>query len=263
MWGIIPAAGLGSRIQPLAFSKELLPVGSRVLGDHEQPCAVSEYLLSRMLIAGAKRLCFVVAPGKSDIVNYFGNAYGAVDICYVVQPSPLGLCDAICRAVPFVHSDEQVLVGLPDTVWFPENALCKLGDVSLGLLLFPVTRPEAFDVVLTDDAGRVQRVYVKPSQPPSQWIWGAIKMRGSTLHALSALWRRRECADVYLGTLINAYIETGGDVVAVRGGEAYVDIGTLRGYREATALLEDRAAKERARGESDAGRKVISGPSSG
>ena len=25
MWGIIPAAGRGSRIQPLAFSKELLP----------------------------------------------------------------------------------------------------------------------------------------------------------------------------------------------------------------------------------------------
>ena len=26
-WGIVPAAGLGTRIQPLAFSKELLPVG--------------------------------------------------------------------------------------------------------------------------------------------------------------------------------------------------------------------------------------------
>ena len=30
MWGIIPAAGNGTRIQPLAFSKELLPVGSRL-----------------------------------------------------------------------------------------------------------------------------------------------------------------------------------------------------------------------------------------
>ena len=33
VWGIVPAAGIGSRIQPLAFSKELLPVGSRVDGD--------------------------------------------------------------------------------------------------------------------------------------------------------------------------------------------------------------------------------------
>ena len=32
MWGIIPAAGNGTRIQPLAFSKELLPVGSRQRG---------------------------------------------------------------------------------------------------------------------------------------------------------------------------------------------------------------------------------------
>jgi glucose-1-phosphate thymidylyltransferase len=37
MWGIIPAAGKGSRIQPLAFSKELLPVGARSEGDGATP----------------------------------------------------------------------------------------------------------------------------------------------------------------------------------------------------------------------------------
>ena len=37
MWGIIPAAGKGSRIQPLAFSKELLPVGSRYDGADGAP----------------------------------------------------------------------------------------------------------------------------------------------------------------------------------------------------------------------------------
>ena len=52
MWGIIPAAGLGSRIQPLAFSKELLPVGSRLDGEAERPRAVSEYLVERMRLAG-------------------------------------------------------------------------------------------------------------------------------------------------------------------------------------------------------------------
>jgi len=43
--GIIPAAGTGSRIQPLAFSKELLPVGSRTENGSERPRAVSEYPL--------------------------------------------------------------------------------------------------------------------------------------------------------------------------------------------------------------------------
>jgi len=56
MWGIVPAAGNGTRIQPLAFSKELLPVGSRFDGDTERPRAVSEYLLDRMLRAGADRI---------------------------------------------------------------------------------------------------------------------------------------------------------------------------------------------------------------
>jgi len=69
MWGVVPAAGGGSRIQPLAFSKELLPVGSRFDGDTERPRAVSEYLVERMIIAGATRICFVISPGKSDILE--------------------------------------------------------------------------------------------------------------------------------------------------------------------------------------------------
>src|SRR5689334_17105842 len=69
MWGIIPAAGKGSRIQPLAFSKELLPVGSRLdAGEIERPRAVSEYLVERMLRAGVDKLCFVIGQSKSDIL---------------------------------------------------------------------------------------------------------------------------------------------------------------------------------------------------
>jgi len=45
MIGIIPAAGAGERIQPLGCSKELLPVGSRLVEGVERPKAVSEYLV--------------------------------------------------------------------------------------------------------------------------------------------------------------------------------------------------------------------------
>jgi len=41
MWGLIPAAGRGSRIQPLAFSKELLPVGSRTEDGVERPVEIA------------------------------------------------------------------------------------------------------------------------------------------------------------------------------------------------------------------------------
>lgn len=121
MWGIVPAAGRGSRIQPLAFSKELLPVGSRSEGGGERPCAVSEYLLERLVLGGVDRICFVIAPGKSDIMEYFGASYRSRPIAYVLQPRPSGLCDAVFRAQAVVGRDEAVAVGLPDTIWFPET----------------------------------------------------------------------------------------------------------------------------------------------
>lgn len=236
MWGIIPAAGIGSRIQPLAFSKELLPVGGRHDGATERPRAVSEYLVDRMIRAGARKLCFVISPGKSDIIAYYGGSVGPAQVCYAVQPEPLGLCDAIFRALPFIPPDEEVVVGLPDTIWFPEDGLCQLG-AGLSFLLFPVERPEFFDAVVTDDAGNVREIQVKQQGAASHWIWGAFKLTGAILRELHALWLTREPRDPYLGTLVNEWLARGGRATAVRAGEAYVDTGTLHGYREAMLLL--------------------------
>ena len=240
MWGIVPAAGAGSRIQPLAFSKELLPVGGRFEGGAERPRAVSEYLVERMVLGGATRICFVIAPGKSDILEYYGNRSLGADICYTVQQRPAGLCDALFRAAPFIPPDQFVIVGLPDTIWFPEDALKALGDAPLSFLLFPVERPERFDAVLTDAAGRVLEVRVKQADPGTHWIWGAFKLSGRTFHALHQLWQERARVDEYFGTLVNEYLARGGGAVGVPAGEAYVDVGTLTGYREAIRVLSGR-----------------------
>lgn len=238
MWGIVPAAGGGTRIQPLAFSKELLPVGSRRDGAAERPRAVSEYLADRLLCAGVDKICFVIAPGKSDILEYFGAAYGPATIAYVVQPQPMGLCDAIFRAAPLIAPEESVAVGLPDTVWFPENALAALPEDRLAFLLFPVDRPDLFDAVVHDEAsGRVREIQVKQSNAASNWVWGAFRMPGAVLHALQALWLRRNPRDEYVGTLVNAWLAEGGEAVAVRAGRSYVDVGTVQGYRRAVQLL--------------------------
>ena len=237
MWGIIPAAGVGSRIQPLAFSKELLPVGSVFDGGTERPRAVSEYLVERMIRAGADKLCFVIGPGKTDILEYYGSRLWGADIVYVVQPRAGGLCDALFRAIPLVHQEEQVLIGLPDTVWSPEDGFARLSEDLLSFLLFPVERPELFDAVMTDEQGMVQQIEVKQTGARSRWIWGGVRMPGKVFHELHALWCREERRDEYLGTLVNAWLALGGRARGVRAGEAYVDVGTLHGYREAIRLL--------------------------
>ncbi|WP_262027279.1 nucleotidyltransferase family protein [Microvirga sp. Mcv34] len=244
MWGIIPAAGIGSRIQPLAFSKELLPVGSRLDNGIERPCAVSEYLVERMIYGGAEKICFVISPGKSDIMEYYGASYGGASIAYVVQPEARGLCDAIFQAAPLIPADESAIVGLPDTVWFPEKALAELPEDCLSFLLFPVENPEVFDAVILDESMQVLEIQVKQADAASQWIWGAFKMPGHVLETLRKLWMSRNRDDEFFGTLVNAYLAEGGKAVGVRAGQSYVDVGTLHGYRAAIGLLSDAAKHE-------------------
>ena len=240
MWGLIPAAGRGTRIQPLGFSKELLPIARRFDNGAEHPRAVSEFLVERLIAGGATKLCFVISSGKSDILEYFGGSVRGVPVCYVVQPEPAGLCDAIFRALPLMVPEDPVAIGLPDTIWFPENGLTALPDDELSFLLFSVEHPEFFDVVITESNGSVRRIDVKPSNPQSSWIWGAFKMPGRTMTELFVLWSTRERKDEYFGTLVNAYLAAGGRARAYPAGTHYVDVGTLGGCRQAAILLQER-----------------------
>ena len=156
MWGIVPAAGRGSRIQPLAFSKELLPVGARSYGDSQRPRAVAEYLLERLTCSGADKICFVICTGKSDILEYFGAQYGSANLVYAVQPEPLGLCDAVFRACPLIGPDETVAIGLPDTIWYPESGFAALPDDVLSFELPPIRLPNGSGTVPEQYSVRVR-----------------------------------------------------------------------------------------------------------
>lgn len=244
MIGIIPAAGAGQRIQPLGCSKELLPVGARSINGVLRPKAVSEYLVERMIAAGATRICMVISAEKSDIVRYYAEREYAAEIFYAVQKKPAGLCDALFRAEPFVRDEEQVLIGLPDTIWFPENAFLPALDerADVDLVLFPVLNPSVFDAVVCDQFGYVQTVEVKREDAHSHWIWGAVTTSGKAFHALKHLWDARHREDEYLGHLLNAYIAAGNPVRATFSGEHYMDVGTIEGYHAAQDFL--RSTKE-------------------
>ena len=219
-------------------------MGVRQDGKVERPKAVSEYLVERLTAGGASKICFVISPGKSDILRYYGARIGEVDFAYVVQPQAAGLCDAIFRAAPLIHPDEAVAVGLPDTIWFPADALQRLPGDRLAFLLFPVEQPELFDSVVTDGGGRIEEIQVKARDARSNWVWGAFRMPGRVFHALHRLWLARDREDEYFGTLVNAFIADGGEAAGVRAGEGYVDVGTLHGYREALRLLAASARPE-------------------
>jgi glucose-1-phosphate thymidylyltransferase len=240
MIGIIPAAGEGQRIQPLGCSKELLPVGSRRIEGVERPKAVSEYLVERMIAAGATQICMVISAEKSDIVRYYAERDYAAEIFYVVQKKPRGLCDALFHAEPFAREHREVLIGLPDTIWFPQNAYLPaldFRDSQINLVCFPVLDPAQFDAVVSDDLGYVKRVEVKKPDAHSHWIWGAVASTGQAFHQLKLLWEARHREEQFLGDLLNAYMDAGNLVRATHAGETYMDVGTLAGYHAAQDFL--------------------------
>src|SRR5262249_15661617 len=155
----------------------------------------SEYLIERMLIAGVNRICFVISPAKTDIVSYFGGKIGDAAICYAVQQNPNGLCDALFSALPFLAPDDEVYVGLPATIWCPIEGFEFLPDGQFFFLLFPVSRPELFDSVVTDHTSCVREIQVKCPHAASEWVWGAFKLSGRHFADLCALWNERSQSD--------------------------------------------------------------------
>jgi dTDP-glucose pyrophosphorylase len=248
MWGIVPAAGKGARIQPLAFSKELLPPYSQRAGEPDRPRAVSDFVVERMVIGGATKICFIVSPGKSDILEYYGGSVCGQPVCYAVQPEPVGLCDAIFRALPMIGEEESVLIGLPDTIWFPEDGFRELRGPELSFLLFESDEPRRFDSVIMDAKGRVLDIRVKEENAASKWVWGALRLSGRVLHRLSDLWEERQRSDEFLGTLFNAYIARGGVVNGVCAGVTYLDLGTVPGYLKALRFLGEQFPQKAAQG---------------
>lgn len=237
MLGIIPAAGSATRMQPLGGSKELLPLGRHPAAGERAGAlrVVSEYLLERMLLAGADRVCFIVAGDKPDLLRFYAHSAWVEQVFFALQPEPAGLCDAVFRAAPLVRPPEPVLIGLPDTVWYPRTAFANGLREDVHLITFPAARPQEFDAVIESAPGQVARVEVKRPGSANRRVWGAITAPGEGFLRLHKFWRTRGHQEQFLGDLFNAWIAAGERVSCDHQGTHYWDIGTPAGYERALA----------------------------
>ena len=240
MWAIVPVAAAPGRIQLLAGGAASAAPAAAGFDDQ----AAADYLLERLLRAGATRLCFVIAPNQTHLLGKFGGSIGFGHVCYTVQPQARGLCDAIFSALPFMHADEEVIVGPLDSVWFPEDALCALPRGVLSFLLFPAQSEEDPSVVM-DDFGFVREIRTQTPSLRGAWTWRAFKAPVRVLRELHTLWLRRERRDGEFETLANEHFRRGGRARGVRAGTSYLRVDAAIDRREALRLLT-RAEQEQA-----------------
>ena len=173
--GIVPAAGYATRLQPLAGSKEVLPIAGKPVMDH---------LIERMRRAGCDDIRVVTRPEKQDVISH-SDSHGIK----VVLGYPRSVSESILAGLGGTHPDDVVLFGFPDTIWQPLDGFVHLlnaldgFDVALGL--FRWAESYRSDVVDFTDSGLVVSIKVRPEIPTSDWIWGMAVARRRALRALS------------------------------------------------------------------------------
>lgn len=177
--GLVPAAGRGTRLQPLACSKEIVPIGQVVdrTDGAARPKAAVEFLLEKFQAAGITKTVLVIRDGKWDIPALLGEgSQFDMSMAYVVIAGSLGPPDTIDRAYSFVAS-HRVAFGFPDILFKPKDAFADLlskqeatgADVVLGLQ--PVDDPGRWDMVETDESGKVRSIVMKPAKTTLKFGW--------------------------------------------------------------------------------------------
>ena len=194
MWGVVPAAGRGTRIQPLAFSKELLPVGSCRKGDGERPCAVSEYLVERMILAGVDKLCLRDRPGKSDIIELLRRWLRAPRWSPMwCNPRPLA-CAMRFSSCPSSWATSRSLSGSPTRSGSRKDGFRRASRRQALLPASFLSRAPNFSTRSFSAGIASSKIEVKQPGDASRWVWGAFKMPARVFHELHALLEARGAA---------------------------------------------------------------------
>jgi glucose-1-phosphate thymidylyltransferase len=178
--GLLPAAGLATRISPLPLSKELYPIGfQKIDGENGlRPKVISHYLLEKMRIANIKKAYFILRNGKWDIPSYFGDGKMLnMHIAYLIMNLPFGVPYTLDQAYPFVE-DVMIALGFPDIIFQPDDAFVHLlnrqcetnSDVVLGV--FHANDHKKWDMVDITDDGRIRQIVIRPVRTDLRYAWG-------------------------------------------------------------------------------------------
>ncbi len=157
MYGVVLAAGRGSRMRPLTDRrpKPLLPVGDRSLLEHAFDAAHD--------VVDA----FVVVVGyRGDAIREaIGDSYRGRPVHYVEQETPRGTAHAIAQAEPVV--DDRFIVLNGDVLVDPSLPRVLVDTGGTAIAATEVADPRAYGVISLADDGTLAGIVEKPADPPT------------------------------------------------------------------------------------------------
>ncbi len=161
MKAVVLAAGEGTRIRPLTYTKPkvMLPIANK---------PILEHLILELKKAGITDIVFVVGYRSEGVRGYFGDGSNfGVRIEYVLQRKQLGTADALKSAVHLLSDDFIMLNG--DNLVGSEDIKRLIDIEGMAIGVVRVENPQDFGVVEVEN-GRIKKIVEKPEKPPSNLI---------------------------------------------------------------------------------------------
>ncbi|MBW6457961.1 MAG: NTP transferase domain-containing protein [FCB group bacterium] len=156
MKAIIPAAGIGTRLQPHTFNrpKVMVPVAGKPILEH-----IAESLFD----SGFDRLCVIVGYKKEAVTDYFNARYPG-RFTFPVQEEMKGLAHAVLYGLE--DTDEPALIILGDTIIDMDFGRFKDSGENI-IAVVKVDDPSRFGIVETDYNSFITAMVEKPEKPKS------------------------------------------------------------------------------------------------
>src|SRR5687767_1958271 len=163
MQAVIMAGGEGSRLRPLTSNmpKPMLPIANRPMMEHN-------ILLLRK--HGYTDLVATVQFLSTVIRNYFGDGSDLdVSLSYATEEVPLGTAGSVLGARDLLSGTFLVISGdaLTDLDLEEVVEAHRSKGAAATIVLKRMPDPLEFGIVMTDEAGRIERFLEKPS-------WGQV-----------------------------------------------------------------------------------------
>jgi dTDP-glucose pyrophosphorylase len=242
MKGLIPAAGMGSRLEPitLAIPKELLMVGNK---------AVIEYVIDAMKLVGITEITIVVGWRKHAILDYLGSGERlGVKLTYVVQDKRNGLAKAVAAGEHInINTDGPFLVVLGDNFFYPKTFLKDIlafhqknnADATIGVSV--VKDPTRHGMIKPGKNNTIDDIVEKPSVEKSPSNLGCIGIYIFNNEIFDAIKRTEpgHNKEYQLTDSIKIMLDDKRNVFFKEIEGKHIDVGTIEDYKRANAYLSN------------------------
>ncbi|PYE55894.1 glucose-1-phosphate thymidylyltransferase [Deinococcus yavapaiensis] len=232
MKGVIPAAGLGTRLRPLTYTrpKPVLPVAGKPIIVHA---------IDNLVAAGVTDIGIVVSDLTHEAIESVVGQSSASSITYIWQRETLGLGHAVKMARDWL-GDDDFCVYLGDNLFeFGVSEYIQAFESSRPdavIALVEVENPTAFGVAQME-GDRIVRLVEKPKNPPSNLaVAGVYCFTNKILRILEDLAPSAR-GEYEITDAIQGLIEAGGPVLGHRVSGWWKDTGKPFDLIDANRLL--------------------------